>query len=354
MTDERMWEQAVSCLLSWYDKNKRDLPWRERPAPYPVWVSEIMLQQTRVEAVKPYYYRFLSELPDIASLANAPEGQLMKLWEGLGYYSRVRNLQTAAKQVQEEFQGVFPDKTEDILSLKGIGSYTAGAIGSICFGNPTPAVDGNVLRIYERLLGWYEDIGKASTKKMVEQELAKVIPMDRPGDFNQAMMELGAVVCIPNGKPWCQQCPWEKLCYAKKHDAWNELPVKKPKPKRRIEKRTVFVLCKEDEIGLRKRKEKGLLAGLWEFPNEEGTMTPSKAKAYLEQMGFAIEHMEKIASGKHIFSHVEWHMTGYYGKVKKVSTNEHGIQFVDWESYVEEYAVPAAFDIYKKWLNENR
>lgn len=353
MDRNEIWEQEVNSLLSWYDRNKRELPWRENITPYSVWVSEIMLQQTRVEAVKPYYYRFLSELPDIHALANAPEDQLLKLWEGLGYYSRVRNLQIAARQIEEEFHGEFPNTQKEILSLKGIGSYTAGAVGSICFQNKEPAVDGNVLRIYERLLGVYEEISLATTKKMVEEDLRKIMPESRPGDFNQAMMELGATVCIPNGEPKCSECPWKAYCYAHLNQAWKELPVKKKKPKRRIEKKTVMLLRCQDRIGIRKRNEKGLLAGLWEFPNVEGQLTLKKVKDYLEKEGYEIERIEKLPSGKHIFSHVEWQMNGYSVEVAEYP-RENDILYVEWQDYVERYAIPAAFDIYKKWLSENK
>ena len=198
-----MLEKIVKPLLAWYDKGRRILPWRESPTPYHVWVSEIMLQQTRVEAVKPYYDRFMQELPDIEALAKVDEEKLLKLWEGLGYYNRARNLKKSAEKIVIDYEGQMPDSYEELVKLTGIGSYTAGAIASIAFGKPYPAVDGNVLRILARLRLDERDILDAGVKRAVETELLQVIPKDRPGDFNQALMELGAVVCVPNGMPKC-------------------------------------------------------------------------------------------------------------------------------------------------------
>ena len=214
-----MLENIAQPLLKWYDKNKRTLPWRDKNNAYYTWVSEIMLQQTRVEAVKPYFQRFIRELPDVASLAAAPEERIVKLWEGLGYYSRVRNMQKAAIRVMEEYNGKIPEDFETLLSLKGIGRYTAGAISSIAYGHKVPAVDGNVLRVYSRLTESREDIMKQSVRKSVEEQLKEIMPEDRPGDFNQAMMEIGAVVCVPNGKAKCEECPLGRFCLARKHHA---------------------------------------------------------------------------------------------------------------------------------------
>ena len=208
--------KIVEPLLAWYEKNRRKLPWRENVSAYRVWVSEIMLQQTRVEAVKPYFARFIDALPDVSDLADCEEEKLLKLWEGLGYYNRVRNMQKAAKTVMEEYGGQLPDDYEKLLSLKGIGSYTAGAIASIAYGIPVPAVDGNVLRIITRLTQDESDIMKQSVKKRVEQALLEVMPQKRAGVFNQALMELGATVCVPNGAPLCEACPWKEFCLAKK------------------------------------------------------------------------------------------------------------------------------------------
>ena len=210
-----MREQIVTPLLSWYDKHARVLPWREDTAAYRVWVSEIMLQQTRVEAVKPFFERFIKALPDVQALSEAPEDELLKLWEGLGYYNRVRNMQKAARVIVSEYGGDFPADYEKLLSLPGLGHYTAGAVSSIAFGIPMPAVDGNVLRVLSRVTASYEDVLKQSVKTAMEAEVKKIIPADRAGDFNQALIEIGAIVCVPNGKAKCEICPlallWEGI-----------------------------------------------------------------------------------------------------------------------------------------------
>ena len=227
-------EQIVQPLLRWFDQNARILPWRDQPTPYRVWVSEIMLQQTRVEAVKPFYQRFMEALPDIQTLANCEEEELLKLWEGLGYYNRVRNMQIAARTVIEEYGGKLPDDYLELQQLKGIGSYTAGAIASIAYGKVAPAVDGNVLRVISRVTLSREDILKQSVKRGMEQAIVEIMPADRPGAFNQALMELGAMVCVPNGEPHCESCPLKGLCLARKMGAMDEIPVKKAKKPRRI------------------------------------------------------------------------------------------------------------------------
>ena len=231
-------EEITEPLLSWYEENKRDLPWRRDPSPYHVWVSEIMLQQTRVEAVKGYYERFLSALPGIEDLAACPENKLLKLWEGLGYYNRVKNMQKAAKEIVLKYNKEIPADYEKILALPGIGSYTAGAVSSIAFGLKKPAVDGNVLRVISRITENGDDILKQSVKKRVEQELEAVMPEDRPGAFNQSLMELGATVCIPNGMAKCSDCPVSHLCKARANGTVLEYPKKASKKKRRIEEKT--------------------------------------------------------------------------------------------------------------------
>ena len=269
----------VGPLLEWYGRNARSLPWREEPAPYRVWVSEIMLQQTRVEAVKPYFARFLAELPDVTALASAPEQQLMKLWEGLGYYSRARNLQKAARVMVEQYGGTLPADYDALLKLPGIGPYTAGAVASIAYGIPVPAVDGNVLRVVMRLTAGWEDIADPAVKRAVERRMAAILPKDRPGDFNQAMMELGATVCAPGGEPKCLVCPLNALCEGYRQGVARELPVKAKKKARRIEERTVFLLVCDGELAIRKRADSGLLAGLWELPSVEGKLNPEGARA---------------------------------------------------------------------------
>ena len=251
-------EEIVRPLVKWYRDNKRILPWRDKDNAYYTWVSEIMLQQTRVEAVKPYFQRFITELPDIQSLAECPEEKLLKLWEGLGYYNRVRNMQEAAKTVKDEYNGRLPEDYQALLSLKGIGSYTAGAIASIAYGEKVPAVDGNVLRVISRITESTEDISRQSVRRKIEQQVSQIMPSDCPGDFNQALMELGEVICIPNGKPLCEKCPLSHLCLAHKEGREMELPKKAEKKKRRIEKKTVLVFRQGDRIGIVRRPNQGL------------------------------------------------------------------------------------------------
>ena len=260
----------IDPLLEWYQLNKRDLPWRRTKDPYSIWVSEIMLQQTRVEAVKPYYERFLQTLPTVKDLAEADEETLLKLWEGLGYYSRVRNMQKAAIQIMEEHEGLFPAEYGKLLKLKGIGPYTGGAVGSIAFGLPVPAVDGNVLRVMSRIIADAADISLQPTKKVWEERISEIIPANSPGDFNQALMELGATICLPNGSPKCEICPVRKYCEAYRRDATQLYPVKAEKKARTMEYLNVFFCVDENKkIAISKRPKKGLLSGLWELPNDQ-------------------------------------------------------------------------------------
>ena len=255
-----MTDEFIQPLLAWYDENKRILPWRDKHNAYYTWVSEIMLQQTRVEAVKPYFERFIRELPDIPALAVCPEEKLLKLWEGLGYYSRVRNMQLAAREMVEKYNGRLPEDFSLLISLKGIGSYTAGAIASIAYGIPVPAVDGNVFRVVTRMTEDSEDITRPAFRKKTESALQEIIPKDRPGDFNQAMMELGAVVCVPNGQPKCDLCPVRGFCQAGLHGTMEKFPVKAPKKPRVVEERTVLVIQDGSCTAIRRRPPKGLLA----------------------------------------------------------------------------------------------
>ena len=332
-------------LLAWYDASRRILPWRDEPTPYHVWLSEIMLQQTRVEAVKPYYDRFVQELPDIASLAAVEEERLLKLWEGLGYYNRARNLKKSAMQIMSEYGGKMPSDYDELIKLSGIGSYTAGAVVSIAFDKPVPAVDGNVLRILSRLRMDDRDILDSNVRKSIEEELRGVIPNNRPGDFNQALMELGATVCVPNGSPRCGECPWREMCRAKIEDRISEYPRKAPRKPRNIEKRTILVIKHGDLIALRKRPEKGLLAGMYEFPTMEGHRKEEEVLAYLKQSGVMPLRIRKLEASKHIFTHKEWHMTGYLIQVDDLAgTGEY--MFVDPVEIRDKYPVPSAFAVY--------
>lgn len=351
MLEKFQLEQIVKPLLAWFEKNARTLPWRSISTPYRVWVSEIMLQQTRVEAVKPYFERFMHALPDVKSLAECEEERLLKLWEGLGYYNRVRNMQIAAQTVMEQYDGKLPADYEKLLELKGIGHYTAGAIASIAYGIPVPAVDGNVLRILMRVSADNSDIMKQSVKTRVEQALKQVIPQDCAGSFNQALMELGAIVCVPNGEPLCDQCPWYSFCETRKQGLWQELPVKKKAKGRRIEERTVLVIRDGERVVLKRRPKKGLLAGLYEFPNEPGTLTEDEALRAVQDMHLHPMRIQRLEEAKHIFSHVEWHMQGYMVEVDSLTREEAGLLFVEAAHSEETYPIPAAFAAYTKYMN---
>ncbi len=347
-----MLKQIVKPLLSWYDGHARVLPWRENRHPYRVWVSEIMLQQTRVEAVKPFFERFIKALPDVKSLAECPEDELLKLWEGLGYYNRVRNMQKAAQTVMEQYDGAFPADYEKLLSLPGIGHYTAGAIGSIAFDIPMPAVDGNVLRVLARVKASYEDILKQSVKSSMQKEVRKIIPADRAGDFNQALIELGAIVCVPNGKARCGACPLAFCCMAREKGIVDELPKKKAKKERRLEQKTELVLREGDRVGIRKRSAKGLLAGMYELPNLEGFLGENEVLEWIRKQGLSPLRILPLAGAKHIFSHVEWQMTGYAVSLEETEhMDRDGLFFTDAKETEEKYPIPAAFAAYARYMN---
>lgn len=365
-------------LLSWFDKNARTLPWREHPSPYYVWVSEIMLQQTRVEAVKPFFVRFTAALPDVAALAACPEERLLKLWEGLGYYNRVRNMQRAARLVMQEYGGEIPHTYEELKTLPGIGSYTAGAIASIAYGQAVPAVDGNVLRVISRICGSEEDISKQSVRVKFEQALTATMPRDLPGTYNQALMELGATVCLPNGAPDCAGCPVREFCDAYRTGRQTELPIRAAKKARRIEERTVLVIRDDRRAAVRRRPKKGLLAGLYELPSCEGHLTQDEALETVKGYGFRPIRILPLASAKHIFSHIEWHMIGYLVLVEEMPETPHEdegqsaallsasraaekdepdresggmLLFVETARTERDYPIPAAYAAYAKYLS---
>ncbi len=324
-------------LLEWFRDNARSLPWRDDPTPYHVWLSEIMLQQTRVAAVLDYYRRFLEEAPDVAALAALPEDRLLKLWQGLGYYNRARNLQRAARVIVDEHGGVFPADYAAVRALPGVGDYTAGAVCSIAFGQAVPAVDGNVLRVYARICGDGGDITAPRMKQKVTRAVGEIIPLNAAGTFNQALMELGATVCLPNGAPLCQRCPAQGFCAALAQGRVGELPVKAPKKARRVEKRAVWLIFWENRVALRRRPDKGLLAGLWEFPNELfGGQGP-------EQWGIEAQLQEWGAQAKHIFTHIEWHMSILPAEAKGPPLPP-GWVWAGGEELEKKYAVPNAFD----------
>ena len=363
MIDNYDLKQLIEPLQKWFRGNARVLPWRENPMAYYVWISEIMLQQTRVEAVKPYFDRFIRELPDVKSLAECPEDKLLKLWEGLGYYNRVRNLKIAANQILVDYDGIIPAEYDELLKLKGIGNYTAGAIASIAYGKPVPAVDGNVLRVISRVTADDSDIMKQSVRTHMEENLQTLMGSMTedgyliPSVFNQALMELGATVCLPNGAPRCENCPWKDICEARKQNRIAELPVKKKAKIRRVEEKTVFIVKDGEKIALHKRAKKGLLAGLYELPNVEGYLSEQEVIEYILRQGYEPLRVQPACEAKHIFSHVEWHMKGYvvflqacdYSNYEKKEA-ENWV-FVDVEETKQNYAIPSAFAKYAEYLN---
>lgn len=350
-------DQSVQPLLEWFEVFARTMPWRSNPEPYWVWISEIMLQQTRVEAVRAYFDRFIAALPNIESLANIEDEKLMKLWEGLGYYSRARNLKKAAIVCVEQYHGELPRTYEELLKLPGIGSYTAGAIASIAYEQEVPAVDGNVLRVISRLLAWEEDITKQSVKRKMEAALLELMKRVHPNPrtFTAALMELGALVCIPNGAPCCMECPWKSICLARIQKKVERIPVKKKKIVRKIEERTVFLIQDGDLTAIKKRPSTGLLAGLYELPNIEGFYSEQEVKRIWEEKLKLPLTVERLKDGKHIFSHIEWHMQAYRVIIPKIleqnkllREQEGEVFFVTQEELNTNYALPNAFKTWKK------
>ena len=339
MNKTEILSRLPALLLPWYQKNRRDLPWRADREPYHIWISEIMLQQTRVEAVKGYYARFLDSLPTIAALAACDDDALHKLWEGLGYYSRVRNLKKAAQVVMDQYGGTFPTDHAQILALPGIGDYTAGAICSIAYNHPTPAVDGNVLRVVSRLLSDSAPIDQPATKKAVTAALAAIYPA-QAGDFTQALMELGATVCGPNRKPDCENCPCRTICQGYAKGTAETLPVKSPKKDKRQEDRTVFILSCDGRFALQKRPNKGLLAGLWQFPNISGHLSTAEALSELARMGLRPREIYKELHKKHIFTHIQWNMKGIYLEVSEPTDT---FQWFSPDEINTQAALPTAF-----------
>ena len=338
MTND-VFKKLPAALLPWYQQNKRDLPWRQNREPYHVWLSEIMLQQTRVEAVKGYYDRFLSALPTIEALSSCDDELLHKLWEGLGYYSRVRNLKKAAILIMERHEGVFPEAYDQIRALPGIGDYTAGAISSICFDKPRAAVDGNVLRVVSRLTENDTPIDLPARKKEVTAELEAVYP-EQAGAFTQALMELGATLCGPNWEPRCAQCPCHSFCQGALHGSAAHYPVKLPKKEKRVEERTVFILSCDGHYAVEKRPESGLLAGLWQFPNVSGKLEMAHALETAQQMGLHPREITKQIERKHIFTHIVWKMRGIY---LEVAEETGGFCWMTPQQINEEAALPTAF-----------
>lgn len=325
-------KKLVIPLLSWYNDAKRDLPWRRDRDPYHIWVSEIMLQQTRVAAAVDHYIRFLERFPTVQALAQAEEDALMKCWQGLGYYSRARNLQRAAQVILSDHGGVFPRDYAAVRALPGVGDYTAGAICSIAFGLPRAAVDGNVLRVVARLTADGRDVSQPQVRRQVAAALEQIMPVKAPGEFNQALMELGATVCLPNGAPLCQTCPAGDFCRARREGLTALLPVKSAKRPRRVEERQVYLLFRQGRVALRKRPDKGLLAGLWEFPNAlEGEPPP-----------LALPPLTFVGAARHIFTHLEWHMRAYAGALPQARLPQ-GWVWAGRTDLTRTYSLPSAF-----------
>lgn len=350
MTDA-LCREAVNALLGWYGTNARDLPWRHTRDPYRVWISEIMLQQTRVEAVKPYYARFLDAFPTVRDLAGAPEERLLKLWEGLGYYSRARNLQKAARVIVNDYGGKMPADEDLLRKLPGIGDYTAGAIASIAFGLRAPAVDGNVLRVLSRVNGSRADVALPETKARWREALRPVIP-ENAGAFTQAMIEIGACVCVPNGEAKCEVCPLAPWCAAHRDGLTAELPVRSAKKPRRIEQLTVLLIRDGKRTALRKRPPKGLLAGLYEYPNFPGHLTPEELPPLIRSLGLEPLRLTRAEDAKHVFTHIEWHMIAYVVRVAPEIEQvdpESGLLFINDDDLRSRCALPSAFSAYTKY-----
>ena len=325
--------------MEWYLRSMRDLPWRRTRDGYAVWISEIMLQQTRVAAVIPYYERFLRKLPDVFALASVDDDRLHKLWEGLGYYSRARNLKRAAGEIVSRFAGKMPQSYDALLALPGIGEYTAGAIASIAYGEAVPAVDGNVLRVYARLFGMERDIRDPAFKKEVRAFLLPLVPTDQPGVFNAALMELGAIVCLPNGAPKCGECPVRDFCAAYREGRTAQLPVIGAKRARKIERKTVFALTIHGGLVGFRRPEIGLLAGLWQLPETPGELSDAEAAAWLGEHGILPAGELRFYERKHIFTHIEWHMRVCSAEVSAEALPE------GWIVLDESHALPTAYRV---------
>ncbi len=345
--------QIFSLIVEWYAENRKPLPWRISPTPYHVWVSEIMLQQTRIEAVIPYYARFLDALPTVKDLAEVDDDALMKLWEGLGYYSRVRNMKKAAGILVSQYGGELPHTAAELRTLPGIGDYTAGAIASIAFGEGEPAVDGNVLRVMSRIFAFDDDITLQKTKRDVTEKLRAAYPTGQNASLlTEGLMELGEVVCLPNGEPKCALCPVSAQCRAALTGTVADYPVKSAKKARRVEEKTVLLLSFGGKYAIRRRVEPGLLSGMWEFPNEDGTLSEPQVLEAVKQRCFTPVRIQPLPSARHIFTHIEWHMTGWLVEIEPVAEGPaqfDGI-FVEGAEIRKTYAIPTAFRAYTEAL----
>lgn len=344
-------QEFIQKLLTWFGNNHRILPWREEPTPYRVWISEIMLQQTRVVAVMPYFLRFLEALPDVEALAEVPEDRLLKLWEGLGYYNRARNLKKAAQSVMIDYAGIIPSDYDKLLRLSGIGKYTAGAIASIAYGKDETAIDGNVLRVFSRVFADSGIITEPDVRERMEIRVRECLPNGRAGEYNQSLMELGATVCLPNGAPKCEICPVQTLCKAHQDGTMTQYPKKADKKKRRVEEKTILVIQDAKSLALQKRPQNGLLAGLYQFPMAEGHLNEEEALLTVKKMGFQPLHIVRLPDSKHIFTHIEWRMVGYAIRVDELSPRNPVAEpdklfFAQKDETEDKYPIPSAFAAY--------
>ncbi|MDO5100845.1 MAG: A/G-specific adenine glycosylase [Eubacteriales bacterium] len=354
MTEDRKnaaastWPQA---LLEWYRGHKRELPWRDRNNAYYTWISEIMLQQTRVEAVKRYFTRFISALPDVEALAACPEDRLLKLWEGLGYYSRARNLKKAAVIIMEHYGGSLPQDLQTLLSLPGIGEYTAGAIASIAYGQAVPAVDGNVLRVTARLLADDTNILLPQMKKRITAYMQGLMPKKESGDLNQAMMDLGALICLP-GRPLCGSCPLIDYCAARQQQLTEVLPVREKEQVKKTDEKTILVVQAGVRYLIYKRAQRGLLAGLYGLPELEGRVDQAAVLDYFRSKQVLPLLIVALPEAKHVFTHRVWQMTGFFVRIEE-ETDLPGLADSLWvtkEELVRAYPIPEAYRAYRQYL----
>ena len=340
-------------IVGWYRENRRRLPWREEVSPYRTLISEIMLQQTRVEAVKPYFERFLSAFPDVYALADADDELLYKCWEGLGYYSRARNLKKCAREICDRFGGVIPSETSDLLSLSGIGPYTAGAVAAFAYGKPVAAVDGNVLRVPARITAEPGDVLSPAVKQKLTVLTSELVPTDAPSDFGQGLIELGALICLPNRPPKCDMCPVRDLCRGYAEGIAEKLPVRTKKAERKLDRRTVLLIRSGTRTLLHKRPTRGLLAGLWEFPNYSGGFSEKEALDAVRSLGFDPIRIRPLEPAKHLFTHIEWQMTGYAILVAEPDFSlPEGYEMPETEDLTSRYAIPSAFFAFTRRLSE--
>lgn len=343
-------KQDATRLVAWFDKNKRELPWRDTGNPYDVWLSEVMLQQTRIEAVREKYILFQKALPDIKFLAIVDDDVLMRLWEGLGYYNRARNLKKCAQVIMNQYDGLMPSSYEELLSLPGLGPYTAGAVASIAFGKAVPAVDGNVMRVLARVFENRDDVRNVETKKMYENVIRTLFEENNDphfvSSFNQGLMELGEVICVPNGRALCEQCPFSSVCLTHKHGTYEEIPFRSALKQRKQISKTVAVIRNGDRFLVHKRKNTGLLAGMYEFMNIDKFLNQKEVIAYVNALGLEAIHVKKLPDSRHLFTHLEWNMKAYEVTVsqcyKALGDN---CTFVN-EEELDQMAIPSAFHTY--------